>query len=45
MLGVGLEALVRVGAERAGIRQAEGALGLEPLVQEIVHQTLAQDDL
>ena len=45
MLGVGLEALIGVGAERARIRQAERALGLEPLVQEIVHQALAQDDL
>ena len=45
MLGVGLEALVGVGAERARIRKAERALGLEPLVQEIVHQALAQDDL
>ena len=44
MLGVGLEALVRIGAERARIRKAEGALRLEPLVQEVVHQALAQDD-
>ena len=42
MLGVSLEALVGVGAERARIRQAEGALWLKPLVQEIVHETLAQ---
>src|ERR1700691_6070072 len=45
MLSVGLEALVGVGAERARIREAERALRLEPLVQEIVHQALAQDDL
>ncbi len=45
MLSVGLEALVGVGAEGARIRKAERALGLQPLVQEIVHQALAQDDL
>ena len=45
MLSVGLQALVGVGAERARIRKAERALRLEPLVQEIVHQALAQDDL
>jgi hypothetical protein len=45
MLSVGLEALVGVGPEGARIRQAERALRLEPLVQEIVHQALAQNDL
>src|ERR1700689_5588113 len=44
MLSVGLEALVWVWAKGAGIRKAERALRLKPLVQEIVHQALAQDD-
>ena len=44
VLGVGLEALVRIDADGARIREPEGALRLEPLVQEVVHQALAQDD-
>ena len=45
MLGVRLEPLVRIDAERAGIRQPESAFGGKPLVQKVVDQPLAQDDL
>ena len=44
MLGVSLQALVRIGADDARIRQAKGALRLEPFVQEIVDQALAHHD-
>src|SRR5258708_35840165 len=45
MLRIGLEALIGVGAEWARIRKAERALWFKPLIQEIVHQALAQNDL
>ncbi len=43
MLCVSLEALVRIGAHGARIRKTESTHGFKPFVQEVVHQTLAQD--
>ena len=45
MLRVLVDALVRIDADRAGEAQHVGALGREPLVEQVVGQPFAQPDL
>jgi hypothetical protein len=40
-----VDALVRVDAHLAGIEQAKGASRLEPLIEQVAHESLAQLDL
>ena len=45
MLRVLLNALIRIGADLTGMRQTKCAEGRQPLGQEILDETLAQDEL